>query len=231
MEDFLFLKDKHLQLLDKYPKIASAVNVTSTHVEIMTYLYDDAINKMRLGGISWYKFMNEYYISDLKKSQSLDKVSLSLQQDIKAIRESLDIKHHFAMITIGWNEQTITPQKMLNVSQKVLSLKYFTTAKMVLEKFRQNGIHHHTHFLVEFDSEYPMSKVIGWIYQTRGVKELCLSKSFIDYLGPKNRKKFYASYQQYDNYIRGIKQESKIPYIEQDRLWRLDNSIPDLIEK
>jgi len=137
----------------------------------------------------------------------------------------------YAMITVGWNEQTITAQKMLNVSQRILNLKYFKTAYMVLEKHRENGIHHHTHYLVEFSEKYPVSKVVGWIYQTRGVKEHCLNKAFIDYLGPQNGKKPYQPYEAYLKYINGDKQEKKLKYCALDKLWRKDNGILDIYNK
>ena len=137
----------------------------------------------------------------------------------------------YAMITVGWNEQTITPQKMLSASQNILNLKYFKTAFMVLEKYRENGIHHHTHYLVEFEEKYPVSKVLGWIYQTRGVKELCLNKNFIDYLGPQNGKKPYQTYPDYFKYINGDKQQAKLKYCEDDKIWRAANGILDLYTK
>lgn len=137
----------------------------------------------------------------------------------------------YAMITIGWNEQTVTPQKMLRVSQNVLNLKYFKTAYMVLEKHRENGIHHHTHYLVEFGEKFPVSKLVGWVYQTRGVKELCLNKNFVDYLGPQNGKKPYQTYQDYFKYIHGDKQEKKLKYCALDKVWRKDNGILDIYSK
>lgn len=137
----------------------------------------------------------------------------------------------YAFITVGWNEQTITPQKMLNVSQNILNLKYFKTAIMVLEKHRENGIHHHTHYLVEFVEKYPVSKVLGWIFQTRGVKELCLNKNFIDYLGPQNGKKPYQLYLDYLKYINGDKQDKKLQFCALDKTWRADNGILDLYIK
>lgn len=152
--------------------------------------------------------------------------------DFKKINSNTDdSKHLYAMITVGWNEQTITPTKMLSVSQNILNLKYFKTAFMVLEKHRENGIHHHTHYLVEFVEKYPVSKVLGWIYQTRGVKQMCLNKNFIDYLGPQNGKKPYQTYADYFKYINGDKQESKLKYCEDDKIWRKANGILDLYSK
>lgn len=140
-------------------------------------------------------------------------------------------QHLYAFITVGWNEQTVTPQKMLSASQNILNLKYFKTAYMVLEKHRENGIHHHTHYLVEFGEKFPVSKIIGWIHQTRGVKDLCLNKNFIDYLGPQNGNKPYQTYQIYSQYINGDKQEKKLRYCADDKKWRAQHGILDLYVK
>jgi len=78
---------------------------------------------------------------------------------------------------------------------------------------------------VEFGEKYPVSKVVGWIHQNRGVKELCLNKSFIDYLGPQNGKKPYQTYELYFNYINGIKKEAKLKYVELDKVWRIKEGI------
>lgn len=223
------LRDKHLLLLEKFPKIGLAVNVTSTHSDIMKVLYEESFSRLQDGKNPYIKIMKDYYRDDLMKSQGLDKVSLAIQGDLLALKLSLEDQHHYAFITVGWNEQTITPKKMLSVSTNILNLKYFKSASMVLEKHRENGIHHHTHYLVEFVEKYPMSKVIGWIYQTKGVKELCLNKSFIDYLGPQNRKKPYQTFELYSQYLIGNKKEAKLKYIRMDDLWRNENNIPHLI--
>lgn len=137
----------------------------------------------------------------------------------------------YAFITVGWNEQIITPQKMLIASQNILKLKYFKTAYMVLEKHRENGEHHHTHYLVEFGEKFPISKIIGWIHQTRQVKELCLNKNFIDYLGPQNGKKPFQSYEKYFEYIHGNKKNEKLKYCADDKKWRVEHGILDIYKK
>lgn len=136
----------------------------------------------------------------------------------------------FAFITIGWNEQVITPDKMLKLSLKIFGLKYFSFVNMVLEKHRANGIHHHTHLLVKFVNKEPPSKIVGWIFQSKDIQKFVLAKNFIDYKGV-GKKEPCASFDTYHNYVRGIKQEEKIPYVKLDRIWREENHIKHLYER
>lgn len=136
----------------------------------------------------------------------------------------------FAFITIGWNPQEILPDVMLRLSLSIFRLKYFRSCDMVLEKYRANGEHYHTHFLVKFVDKYPPSKIIGWIFQTKGVKKYVLGKQFIDYKGS-GKKVSCADYVTYHNYVRGIKKPEKMPYVEKDRQWREECMIQHLYER
>lgn len=228
--DVLNLRDKHLNFLSCNKRIADRIIVTGTYLEFYIFEYNEFIKNYESGRYKFYPtYLHDMYLDDLKLSLSLDKASLGVKADLKTISGNLDTQRKYAMITVGWNEQTITATKMLTLSHNILKLKYFTTAYMVLEKHRENGIHHHTHYLVEFDMKYPVSKILGWIYQTKGVKEHCLNKSFIDYLGPQNGKKPYQTYEKYFEYISGNKKEGKLKYVEDDRKWRDENKIPHLI--
>lgn len=175
----------------------------------------------------WHSWCNGNLYTDFKKKtfkeqkQLFNKLNLSCDD-----KESL-----WAFITVGFNEQTITPNKMHAVSIKVANLKYFTYCDYVLEKHRENGEHHHTHFLVKFDQKYPPSKVIQWVYQTKGMKEVCLNQTFVDYLGPGKANKPYQPFETYYNYVRGLKKESKLKYVAKDDVWREANMIPKLNEK
>lgn len=155
-----------------------------------------------------------------------------LLKDQMDMFENLNKKNNddflWAFITVGWNEQTVTPKKMLSASLKIQKLKYFSSCEFVLEKYRENGVHHHTHFLVKFNEKFPPSKVIGWIFTTSGVKDICRESNFIDYLGPQKPKKHYEPFEVYYQYIRGNKKAAKLPYVESDKVWRSENDLEDL---
>jgi len=226
------LRDDHVELLTKYKNIGDRINVTYSNLEIMKNYYDDTIRDIRLGKLNYLpRILQDIFHDDLKKSQGLDKVTLRLSSQIKALKLSLNDQPMYAFITVGWNEQTVTPKNMLAASLNILNLKYFSTAQMVLEKYRENGVHHHTHFLVEFSEKYHISKLLGWIYQTKGVKAICLKQNFIDYLGPQNGKKPYQTFEVYSGYIRGVKKEAKLKYVELDKIFRAENNIKDIYIK
>jgi len=203
----------------------------ATHLECLTNHYDDVRSRISNGSINSVPLiLKDMYRDDLLLFKGLDKITLSIKADLKSL-ESNDCQRMYAFITVGWNEQMVTPQKMLTVSQNILALKYFKTAYMVLEKHRENGVHHHTHYLVEFEEKIPVSKILGWVYQTKGVKELCLNKNFIDYLGPQNAKKPFQSYEKYFEYINGNKKEDKLKYCLLDAEWRFAFKIEKLYQK
>lgn len=232
LSQVILLQDKHLLLLSNHKRIGDRINVSLTNLEIMKSLYTRFITKIKMEQVDYYpRILDDMYKDDLLNSQGLDVISLALSLDIKAIRSLQNTQPMYAFITVGWNEQTVTAKNMLMASQNILNLKYFSTAYMVLEKHRENGIHHHTHYLVEFLEKFHVSKLLGWIYQTKGVKAICLKQNFIDYLGPQNDKKPYQTYQVYFGYINGNKQESKLRYVADDKKWRLENNIKDLYIK
>lgn len=134
----------------------------------------------------------------------------------------------WAFITVGWNEQTVTPKKMLSASLKIQKFKYFSYCDFVMEKYRENGIHHHTHFLVKFTEKESPSKIIGWLFSAE-IKEICLGKNFIDYLGPQS-KKHHEDWDVYYNYVRGVKKEAKLTYVAQDAVWRGECGFQELYE-
>lgn len=226
------LQDKHVKLLEDHKNIGDRINVSCTNLEIMKSYYADTVSRIQKGNLNYLpRILEDIYKDDLKKSQKLDDVSLALASDIKALKLSQNDQPLYAFITVGWNEQTVTPKKMLAASQNILNLKYFSTAFMVLEKHRENGIHHHTHFLVEFTEKLHVSKVLGWIFQTKGVQEICLKQNFIDYLGPQNGKKPYQTYSDYVQYINGNKKEAKLKYVALDKIWRDEHKIKDIYIK
>lgn len=60
------------------------------------------------------------------------------------------------------------------------------------------------------------------IWAAKGIKKVCLKKSFIDY-------KIAADY--HSDYVNGIKVKEKMKYVEKDIHWRLINNIPEVFEK
>lgn len=186
----------------------------------------DAIKKWESPNHFWYKWHCNNLFIEYKKVTFKDEYNTFTKMNI----DQFDDENNWAFITIGFNEQTITDKQMMDVSQRVSELKYFSSCEYVLEKHRENGIHHHTHFLVKFHQKTYRSKLIDWIYQIKGMKNICLQKTFIDILGPINPKKQSQPFQVYYEYIRGNKREEKLKYVAMDDSWREKSGIKKLYQ-
>lgn len=128
-------------------------------------------------------------------------------------------------ITVGYDDKTITDEKIIKFSTKVAELKYWEgDIYYVNEKYRKNPngeiyIHHHTHYLVK--TNLTKTKVIQYVYQA--VKNGISGQNFIDV---KTYKDNLGTYEQKKKYIQGDKIESKMECIELDRKWRNEKNIP-----
>lgn len=151
--------------------------------------------------------------SELRRSQSR-------LAEIRKLTNLSESEENWAFITIGYNDSIVTPQHMKNISTKVLSLKHWTESRSVHEKFRESGIHHHTHFLVRTSSKIPKSKIIQYVFQTCDKKQVS-DKRYIDVKTSKDGR----SYSDYVKYISGDKRESKLQYCEKDAEWRKNNNL------
>lgn len=218
----------HQQWLTQHPHYNPCKFKDSKYSDVVNELYLGYKRVLSSGNTKMALGLADYLLRhDIREYKKIDKVSLHLQELEKKLVAEVDSSDEslWAFITVGFNEQTITPKKMADVSDRISKLKYFKSCYYVLERHRENGIHHHTHFLVQFFKKEYKSKLIDWIYQTKGLKEVCLGKNFIDIKGPLNGKHHYQTYDLYLQYINGNKKEDKLKYVELDRKWRLDNNL------
>lgn len=126
---------------------------------------------------------------------------------------SMPCSTHF--ITIGFNHQTWNKHKCVELINHILSFTWIEKATAVFELYRENGEHPHCHILLE--SSLPKSTIINKIWAAKGIKRIVLQKSFIDYK---------VALPVHTEYVKGNKQEAKLPYVEMDREWREKNDIP-----
>lgn len=210
----------YLQLVIDYEKKYCSHEYKQYSPEMVWGSHDDKKND----DIFFYKL----FCHNLYKGNQIRNLQAEMEK-FKKLNEVVDGSTFlWAFITVGWNEQTITPEKMLLVSKRISQLKYFNYCDFVLEKHRENGIHHHTHFLVKFADKFPPSKIIGWIYKTKGVSDICSDQNFVDYLGPQKPKKKFQPFSTYFEYVRGQKRVDKLSYVGLDRDWRDSHHINHL---
>lgn len=152
-----------------------------------------------------YKPFYKYLLEDLYQAKSVLKVDMPKEKNIY-------------FLTIQYDKEKITIDTQKKISKKVYEYKDFEMLGAVNEKFREDGITYHTHFL--FKSDLPKSKVIQFSYQF--VKNFVVGKPSVDCrrIGDKN----VASLETYQKYIKGDKKSEKVTNVEKDRIWRKENN-------
>lgn len=139
---------------------------------------------------------------------------------------------YWAFITLNFDDSNNpTVKQIMTAVTKTLEKPFFIEVTAVVERHRTDGIHLHSHFLVKFAKKISPTRIIDGIYALRSVQAVLREKNFIDYLGPQKPEKYHAPFDVYYNYVRGLKKEQKMPYVEQDRKWREENNIQHLYEK
>lgn len=186
-------------------------NSDLTYLEMMRDFYNFIPVQFNVNVTAYKMLISD--ASELRRSQSR-------LAEIRRLTNLSESDENWAFITIGYNDQIITPQHMKNISNKVSSLKHWTEFKFVHEKFRESGIHHHTHFLVRTSSKIPKSKIIQYVFQTCDKKQVS-DKRYIDVKTSKDGR----SYKDYEKYISGDKQERKLSFCKQDSEWRKINNL------
>ena len=182
-------------------------------------------------GVSYYDSMQHLWYSKNFENEDMRQFTAyrwlkhdidtlaNYDKEINRLKSNEDLQP-FAFITIGYNEQTINPTRMKDLGQKVALLKYFSKVQYVHEKHRENGIHHHTHFLCYLHSPLPKSKIIQYVWQISGIQKFVLGKQFIDVKTNKD-----GTLERFQKYINLDKTESKLKYIEMDEKWRKENNL------
>lgn len=127
-------------------------------------------------------------------------------------------------LTITCDKSKATPEKLLKFLYFLRDkCKWVKTMKAVIENHRHNGIILHTHIILEVDESIKYASTVkDKLYALKPCTELIAGSNFIDYL-------YY--HERHDKYIIGDKQEDKLPLVELDVKWRIENNIPHLIEK
>lgn len=190
----------------QYSKIQS-----EDYIQLLKDMYSQCGNGLEktfdMNKFAYYQLINDK-IQQRKMTDMMTKINELISNP----------KDYYAFITVGYNEQVITPQGMKNTANKIKQLKHFSSVIYVHEKHRENGIHHHTHFLCRLKDRLPKSKIIQYVFQACG--KLVLKKEFIDVKTQKD-----APYEVYEKYIKGEKTESKKQYLELDIIWRKANAL------
>lgn len=168
------------------------------------------------------RFLN----SDIDRLNRIDAISLRLKKKISARidahKSPVKSELGFALITLNYDDTKITIPDIKKIQKQMCALPHWEDIRYVHEKHRECGIHHHTHYLVQFeinDQNYK-SKFIDHIWAMKGIKNFMSDKQKIDV-----KMKDGTPYEAFMKYIEGDKKPSKMPFVELDKKWRLENNL------
>jgi len=181
--------------------------------------YVDIVRTMVDCPVITEEYIKRSFMLDIRQFKKVDIDALAIKKLEKEAMSGIDIES-FAFVTIGYNEQTITPHKMKEIEQRLRQQSHWISVESVHEKHRENGIHHHTHFLIKWKGYLCKAKIIQYIYQIKDIKKVVLAKSFIDV-----KMQDDISYADRLKYIQGDKTASKMQYVRQDIEWRQLNNL------
>lgn len=182
--------------------------------------YDDMLNfwtwnsQISPGAVP--SMANRWLLDDMRLLQTYES---RLREKKKELKLATQVKMWF--ITLNFNHQTWSIPKCLKLLSRVMAYDWVISCNAVFEINRQSGRHPHIHLLVksEFPTKGPM---IDKIWRSDLCQELILKRTFIQ-VDP--------GVPEHEDYVRGIKTQSKMSCVIADRLWRSENNIPDLFTK
>lgn len=220
--------DNWRRFAEKNKNQLAKAHVMVPYHEHVEFLIEALIINKTLTEADKVNVVEKQIVYERKCLDGTDAVSLRLAELEKKARPDQGLG--FAFITLGYDENTITIPGMKLIQKAIENMGHWKTCVHVHEKHTSRGIHHHTHFVVEFDrnqitpqgkkKSYAKKKIIQYIFQNTHVKKFIKQESFIQ-VDTKDGRTLESRLQ----YIRGEKCEEKMEYVEQDKKWRLENNL------
>jgi len=198
----------HLDWISKNPKFLpqGLTCIGQTYLDVMKELYTHH-----------KKYLTPAIVDGMRRNDE------AFQKQITDYAKSSSVPDKYSFfVTIGFNHQTWSILKCVEVICRILAFDWIVSCRAIFEIHRENGEHPHVHFLLTTDGIKHRSKVIEKLWATRDIKKVVLRKSFIDV-------KTAADY--HKKYIMLDKIPEKLVYVERDKIWRLENSIPEFFIK
>lgn len=201
----------HLQWIKKHPLFIPdwcILDHTESYFNVMTLIYKESPTMPQI-------CIDRFFRDDLRVFDEYENAMNLIKTSYNIGAKSLSY-----FCTIGFNHQTYTIEKCVDVINTILTFPWVLSCRAVFEFHRENGEHPHCHFLIS--TEIQKSKVLEKIWATKGIKKVCLKKSFID---------VKVALPAHAKYIMLDKQQSKMAYVAKDIIWRKKNAIPEFFEK
>lgn len=217
-------KAAHLAWIANHPNFEAkfystmpAMKINNLYIERASY--KDIMTEWYLEGSNYIAYLN--YYDDLQW--------LEQQKEINRHLNCKPLQTLCSMVTVGFNHQTFDVKKALEFVKAVLnSAVALDGSYAVMEYYRENGEHPHVHFKLYWPQmmngkPFYKSGLIQAIHRSKNGKKLILKANWIDV------KDFIPDV--HNLYLDGIKTESKMKYVKQDKEWRIKNNIPEKLFK
>lgn len=202
-------KNAHLSWIAQYknfvPKFSYDYRNDIPYIQIMKEVYG---NKH-----CTQKMAYQFYMADKAWYKHQFELSKCMDKEIEKLEPT---PNGMWFVTIGFNHQTWSVSQCCRAIEKLLAMEWIISAKANFEMFRENGQHPHCHFVIE--TKEPKSRILEKFFRPQYVKNVVLNRNFIDV---KKCEPFHLKY------ILLEKQSDKMIYVEQDKMWRQQNGIPD----
>lgn len=200
-------KSAHLEWIEKTKSFVPSRTVfdhaTADYFTVMKELY------------TLVQYENKWaYINLMKDMEHHRKINEILVKCANALSKTDGIRGRW-FITIGFNHQTYTDKLMMKYMETLQGFEWVQSLKAKFEIFRTNGEHPHVHMLME--TQLTKSKIIEKLMRCKGGRQLILKNSFIDV------KPWLPCH---DDYLNGIKQDSKMSCCQKDEKYREEHGIP-----
>jgi len=118
-------------------------------------------------------------------------------------------------ITVNYPDTHTTFEWMEELAQNIKAKEFIKRMEWTHEYYTAEGHHPHTHFVATLTKQLKPSKIAQFIYETKGVKKYCGGLNFVQIEKDTSR-----SWTDRMDYLKGEKQDSKLAFVEKDKLWR-----------
>lgn len=188
-----------------------------------------AVNATRTDSESLNRFWFQWLKANLHEHDRLVKAQRAIAAELQLS------KRHYMWVTVSLDETKHPDIHVLHsLAAQFCKSKYILTCKYVHEKHTSrsaNGIHHHTHYLVETTEYVTASKFIESISRNTLFKKYVAQNCIhIQTAFAKNVDKRPPPYEVCMQYLRGEKKPEKMDNVIKDQNWRVKNGMEQMYE-
>ena len=181
---------------------------------------------------SYLDYMSELYNTTIKQQKT---AYIYLRDDYNWSKRSKTISQEVAVmfggppedggdnffVTFNFSDQLFNAQQVIQATNRLFEKSWVVSSYAVFEYNTAQGCHPHCHMRLEVDKYNKKGKLLEKMVQS-SLAKFTGGKNFIDV------KPFMPIH---NDYLKFDKALEKQEYLEKDKLWRIENNIPEYLEK